>query len=1330
MSEPVEIPKADAGRDAIHAIRGYAYQLYATAMAWARLPMGATLHVERGSDYMEVAATALAGVEVKSTEGSGAVTLRSPGVVILINRFWRLARANPGRPTSMMYLTTSPAGLEQGAPFGQGVAGLDYWRQAAGDVRLVPPLRALLLSLALDDELAAWLQEASDIEVRDGLLRPVRFACGEPHLGDLADLVGDAMVELGAGMGLLPSDCRQAVPAIVLHLLRLAAESGERAVTAVQLREMLELAGTSRVANAVLQQMQPSGGGSLARPPAGLDVRMIPSTDLVVERSEAVSELASRLAADRVAWLTGASGLGKTGLALQLASGRNDRWSLVELEGKTSAVVAERLRHAQALTLDPAFGGLILDDLPQGLDRAASTALRRLAAAARLADGAVIVTAYDPPPPTLSEQIAPGADIIWASPYFTEEEVGAFIIAEGGDAEVWARSTHMFCGGGHPQLVAARISGLKRRGWPEADLAEGLLPDAPITDLVEERAAIQARLVRELPDHAKRLLYRLSVPSLAFDRPVALAVAAVQPPIDLPGEALDLLLGPWVERRGEGRMRASPLVAETGANALASEELLAVHAAVSRELAGRRSLQASTLMQLFLSAFIVKDVEALARLATAVIMANWRIQAALADTLFGLQLLRLDRPPLPEHPEVSRLIRLAQLKLCARAEGAERALKVYRCFIGEVGDDPADEPFRLSAIAAVLMPADSPMSPEDWFPILRELETLPNRMPSPPAPEGIPPMSGDQAQVMFLWRTSHLRGVADLEALFALLDALPEQTRRYYLEAFKDPHVGPRSLVQPAWVKASHEPAFDAADVAARYLILQRSAEEWGADDFVIECFCTRIVLLAEYARDETGALAVLSEAEARFSSHPRLRRERTKIMIRAGQHAEAADMLESVLDNVDEDDVIERFHILRDIATSAAERGDFAVSALRFNEAIQVSLRAPTARGVSAGLYADLAAVQVRLGENRAAGESLLRAAELADGLNSDDLQDQFRLRTVAGTGAWVWSVMAGVPQPAPAFGVASGGVPDAPLPGAKASPLTLWHQVRLIERELGAEWGAAVRLDAWRAKGVSPFWEGVELREAISHAMTTGDLDGFMSWLGPYCRYAAYKKANGPSTAETASLITNQPSWAAYSLDLKESVQLFAGKVAVANFVMRAAIDGRWGQVSALAKRLADDPALTALAPVAEPSAGTLQNLMNSDTSLVPALAVIFGDERLPEPPRLLAAVLRAWEWMRLTPFLETVGPGLVSAIAAHWWRRFDEGPFALRNPAANRAEVLAAVDRLSDAPSLARLILAAQYAADFPLPADFVDLLRSDAAAGPSQADPDDALVRLIG
>lgn len=973
-AESVHIPEVDLAREAMHAIRGYVYQLYATAQAWARLGPDTTLHVERGGDYMTVAAEALSGTEVKSTEGSGAVTLRTSGVVTLLSRFWRLAKANPGRATDMIYLTTSSPGVEQGSPFGRGVPGLDYWRRAAAQAPL-GPLRALLITLDLDPELKAFLAEASDEKVREQLLKPIRFACGAPRLDALDTLVAEALVDVGARFGLAPSDCRDAAPRVVLHLMRLAAQDGERAVTRGQLHDLLELAGTSRVSNAALTEWR-KGQPPAAEPDHGaIDARELPIEDLVVDRAELLEDFSAHLAAKGVLWLTGASGLGKTGLALQLAARRNGRWWVVEFDAKiASNRVADRLRRARRLTLDPDFGGIILDDLPSGLDPRAAMALRRLARSAQLADGGLVVTTYNPPPPTLAQQLVPSGDPVREAPYFTEADVASYVAREGGDPALWAAPTHVYCGGGQPQFVAARIQGLHRRGWPAADLTERL-GMGPLSDDVDaERAAIHARLVRELPDQAKTLLYRLSVPSLGFDRRLALATAAVAPPISLPGEALDILLGPWVERRGQDRMRVSPLVAQSGANALSGAELLAVHAAVSRDLVNRRPLDPRTLDQLMISALIAKDPEALAGLATAVIMADWEIQRLLADHLLGLRLLTLNKLILPDSPRVSWLVRMAQLKLCARAGPPEQALAVYRRCLVELDGAPDAEadPFRKAAISAILLMPGNPMSASEWFGLVRGFEGAP--VTDAPEASRTPP-ADDQAQMLFLWRANYVASVGELEGVFEVLDRAASEVRAHYLAAFTDPATGLRSLVQPAWVHESNQAGFAPAKIAERYETLQTLVEGWNTPDLVVECLCSRIVLLAEYAGEPHAALALPDAAEHRFPDHPRLQRERTKLLIRSGDHAQAAPILEKVLTRTVDADVVERFHILRDLAVSAAKDGDLPLAATRFSEAALTAERGPTLRDIAAALHADLAVVQLRLGQAMSAGQSLVRA-------------------------------------------------------------------------------------------------------------------------------------------------------------------------------------------------------------------------------------------------------------------------------------------------------------------------------------------------------------------
>jgi hypothetical protein len=1148
--------------------------------------------------------------------------------------------------------------------------------------------------------------------VRERLLKPIRFACGAPRLDALATLVGEALIDVGARFGLAPSDCRDATPRVVLHLMRLAAQDGERAVTRGQLHELLELAGTSRVSNAALAQWRDGQSPAAAPDHGAIDARDLPIDDLVVERPALLDDLSNQLAATGVLWLTGASGLGKTGLALQLAARRNGRWWVVEFDAKTASnQVAERLRRAQRLTLDPDFGGVILDDLPSGLDPRATMALRRLARSAQLGDGGLVVTAYNPPPPTLAQQLAPDGDPVREAPYFTEADVAAYVAREGGDPDLWAIPTHLYCGGGQPQFVAARIQGLKRRGWPAGDVNERLGVSASVDDVEAERAAIHARLVRELPDHAKTLLYRLSVPSLGFDRRLALATAAVAPPISLPGEALDILLGPWVERRGQDRMRVSPLVAQSGANALSDAELLAVHAAVSRDLVGRRPLDPRTLDQLMISALVAKDPEALAGLATAVIQADWETQRLLADHLLGLRFLTLNKMILPETPRASWLVRMAQLKLCARAGPAAQAIAVYRRCMAELeaGPPAETEPFRKAAISAVLLMPGNPMPAAEWFALLRPFEGAP--VTDVPAAGRAPPAE-DQAQMLFLWRANHVASVSGLREIFEVLDTVTPDVRAHYLAAFADPATGLRSLVQPAWVHESNREGFAPVEIAGRYETLQAIAERWDTPDLVVECVCSRIVLLAEYAGQPQGALALLDAAEVRYPDHPRLQRERTKLMIRSGDHAQAAPILEKVLTRTVDADVVERFHILRDLAVSAAKAGDLALAAARFSEAALTAERGPTLRDIAAALHADLAVVQLRLGQAVAAGESLVRAAGLIEGIDPDEPEKQYRLRGVAGAAAWVWSTLCGGAQIVPDHGVASGPIPAPPWPGIRITPLLLWYQMRQVERVLDVDLGAKARLDEHRAQGVSPYFEGMELRESLSYAIGKVDLEGFLELLSPYCRDTAAKVALPADAEARVTAIVAEPPWAAFVLDLTERAQFIAGRVAVTSFAMRAAAEGRWDALERLGARLAADPATAVLTPFVAIRPGELETLVSDEHGLAPALAVLFGPDPFPDENLLLAACLRVQEWLAVSAFIEVVGPQIGKASADLWRRRVETGAFALKNPRVHGPAILAAAAKVETAADHARLILAAQPAVALRVPETLLESLRAAA------------------
>jgi len=112
-----DAPQGDVARQAVAALRGYAFQLYGSLLAWLELKDGEELFLEVAEDYAVVAREALKAVQAKETRASGTVTLNTSGVKEAINSFVDLCHRNPERKVSLRYFTTSLIGLEKEATF-------------------------------------------------------------------------------------------------------------------------------------------------------------------------------------------------------------------------------------------------------------------------------------------------------------------------------------------------------------------------------------------------------------------------------------------------------------------------------------------------------------------------------------------------------------------------------------------------------------------------------------------------------------------------------------------------------------------------------------------------------------------------------------------------------------------------------------------------------------------------------------------------------------------------------------------------------------------------------------------------------------------------------------------------------------------------------------------------------------------------------------------------------------------------------------------------------------------------------------------------------------
>ncbi len=149
MSKP-PIPKGDAQREAIDALRGYVYQILQSALAWMELKSEEILFLEVAEDYAVVAADALNAVQVKETKNN--VTINSDDIITSINSFVHLQQSNPTLKVRLRHLTTSLIGKEKSVEDRIGdTPTLETWRKLAktGDLT---PLRRILDKSKLSEQ--------------------------------------------------------------------------------------------------------------------------------------------------------------------------------------------------------------------------------------------------------------------------------------------------------------------------------------------------------------------------------------------------------------------------------------------------------------------------------------------------------------------------------------------------------------------------------------------------------------------------------------------------------------------------------------------------------------------------------------------------------------------------------------------------------------------------------------------------------------------------------------------------------------------------------------------------------------------------------------------------------------------------------------------------------------------------------------------------------------------------------------------------------------------------------------------------------------------------
>jgi hypothetical protein len=1344
------VPEGDTARQAVDSLRGYAYQVLASALAWVDVGETERLYLEVAEDYAIIARDMLDAVQVKDTAASGTVTLNSVNIRDAIASYIDLATRNAGILVSLRYLTTSEIGVEKAVSDRPGgIAGLEYWRKAAASAN-VSPIRALLER----DEFPAAVRDFSrtrdDTQLRRDLLQRIRWDCGRPDFATLRADLEERLIVVGRDrFGLSAPEAKRLADTLGFRVLgrTILKKQEERVLRRSELYELLgaaaEVAVPRTMLGALMSQLAGGVADSLSRAQGGSAALaasdpgwLIPSPTLpaparfiprMVVRDAALFALSNY----GCAILTGASGLGKSHIARAAALSCAGGFLLVDFRDVDAAATRRRLDNVFGRVggLDTPL--LIFEDLNHLGNPTVARALGRVLEALRYRDRSALITCYSAPSTRPAAEAGLDPRAIVPCPYFSEEESEALVRLYGGETPLWGRLAHVAGASGHPQLTHAFVVGMSARGWPRAEVRETVVKGFTSGDIEAEKEAARRNLIAALPEHARALLFRLSLLIGRFDRMTALTLGQMLAPIAQVGDALDVLVGPWIEPLGRDQYRVSPLASGAGRSMLSPDEQQRLHESIASHMLKRSAIEASDIDAILMHAILGKCSWALMILAVGILTTPHDKLPLIVESVTFFKFLNLDNSFYPLAPSIASVVRLAQFKILDAAEERESAAAAAEAALRDVSSLESGELKTVSEVI-VLFTVLSTMNVADYFESwVSWLQRLKDFMESGALDGEL--QSGlqnaaraggfDPFSVFFSIGAGRLTSVARLETIIDALGKLKPSDRNVWLSPVS-PEISDYSVfVNGPWAAQQKNKDFDAADAVDRYARIAEKTKDWTVTTLTLQAWIARAVLLDEYLSKGDAALAVLDEAAALYGDNPLLSRARAKVYWRRDEHPKALEILRGIADVMGRDNSVERAFALREASISAAKCGEWKQARTWLLEAQEAAAASQTddMQVMATGLIADAAVAAMEMGDVATALTGFVSAVTALRRIDPEaSLQAAYCHRVVRYAILWAQSVVDKAEM-------SIGGKPIVMLPGScsnpnppdavRTSPLAsldmAWYMLAEIEAAVGVNAGIAAALDDKLTGGRIPFMEMEVRLRLVGRAVERCDAPVFAASLTPYVDATAY------FTGLQKELRTNfdprsLPRGDIPAADLSTEMSEQIATDALLAFGIQAVYARHQGAMSALRAELSKQLGADHVGhTLFDPPAGTpAQDLTRVVKEMLDKL-----DARVALHPREFWFIgLRFFEQHRQSGFGRLLIPSLTEWFKDGWRRILQNQAFLLVQPMRTVPPIRAALDIAgSGNAAMSALLLATVDAVRVPLGDEYASLLRA-AADGP--------------
>lgn len=1020
--------KTDVDRDATASIRGYVYQIYQSVYAWMKLKDSELLVLEGAEDFDVHYRQSVVTTQIKDVASN--ITLRSAAVIDTLNNYWTNKERNPDYDIVLRFLTTSEAGQEQGSPFGAGLKGLIYWQSAESNHVDIEPLRSFLLTLELSQNIHSFITNATQDELRDHLIRRIKWDMGNKPREALQYAIEEKLKIHGFKLSINTHLSCQVLPHLLKKTADLLSTSGPKELRFSDFLDIFDEATTVTIPRGKLESMVSTS--SLQQVATMIDsqemLRLlnmstvigspIPVVDGGISRTTVVSNLVKLLIEHRIVFLSGSSGIGKTNLALLISQQVGENWGWAGFRGKEPEQIKDILKRAVfEINSTRLLPFLVLDDLDLSQVTQFEREFITLIFAATNSNGLVIVTGPSRPPLHLLPKLWKSEACEASVPYFNETEVAEMVYANGLSdkkrASEWARAIWLTTSG-HPQLVHARVRNISARSWPTIGFSDLTAPE----DVERVRSEARLRLVTEFPTENTRVLaYRLSLINSTFTRETAIAVAETPPPVSLPGEAFDALIGPWIEREGENRYRISPLLTGAAKDVLTDTNIKDVHCAIAVSIVSRKSIDQFEVSSAFFHAFLGKHTFVLFKLANTIATTDTKNTFHLYDAMSWFTLVGLEKGQkiFPDNPTIDFMLRLAQYKLISNAPKLDNAIAVIERIEELLSEVEPPELKQLSEGLAygmilntleVKIPAAMVIRMLSRFIDLQEenlnLKEISNSFEN--AHEEFPHVGENKpAQLLFSYQAVRISDLDDLCELVTSLDALPAQKRDHLLMACNSDMDFASLLISRAWWKEVENGNLDVNKAIRVFGLTLEKSREWQKTELTKACLVAMSVIHDEYGNSIERALDVLDAADIEFPDDVKLLNQRAKVLFHANRDKEALPVAYKALDLPGLSNVEYAF-CCRVAGISVAKSGawDEAERLFLLGADKVKLLSAGSSMGI--GLLADAA---FALWKQMKYEKSLLLFADTLDSLGTISLSDDIRIRhlhaTVRHSISWV---------------------------------------------------------------------------------------------------------------------------------------------------------------------------------------------------------------------------------------------------------------------------------------------------------------------------------------